>query len=809
MGRRPNQLVLEFFQRGQKLPDASNRYEHSCKRCGEVFPKGRLDTLLSHLLQRCPSITQQDRENVLFQVQTGEKRSPLQSKHVNHNDLGKPQGQHEPVPPASLPIQAQPPTVPLPPQSEVPQQMPFRVDGPVDQNIPSVLNQDRRESALGMLAEVSRRHLDLREGELSQHTHQQRQTNPLGGQQVAEQALLLQQFQQAQEQAQAAKAYQDFPASPSKPEYVARRIPAPVPPKGGERMDFTTVPSEHLDPSGLNINVKLPAQSSRQAQSQQQISQPQPSPENLDPQLQPQTSNFIPANVPNSLDEFMVWNPTNTTNHAVFGMLHDPSDLSNRQSFGLLGKNVRKPQRGRFSNSRREEVSKIRKQGACIRCRMLKKPCSEGTPCQTCANVESARLWKGTCLRTKLIDEFTLWSTNLFRARSQIETMAAIQGLQPTSLHGRLEMRCFQGSNLGMSFIVKQYTDSDPLLGLQSSTAGSGGQHSNSIWLIDERDFHAKLESYLARITSNWVEGETSNFYKATLLKALDLAQEEESSKANANHLPSATSSATNLTTNSSPAARSCYNLQDSLLKNVLELWLATTLLSQAENVPIEARYNADRSPLNEPESLDWNVGDKSGNIEALPPASTKLVRRQLLAALEGRCEKLGKSVINEIERRLLQRAQVSRFSTFLSSVLLLSAVERTSSLYQNFATELEDQNSSPTLWPLETPPSRLWIQGPHFADLLIMLLRMRALPPQTKEGLNGKLIVEKDSTYPANMTGKIASRDQIEEQVRAAAEWLDGIGLGVAEIETAVHGGIGSDLCLVGKVLLPMKVDS
>lgn len=36
MGRRPNQLVLEFFHRGPKLQDASNRYEHTCKRCGEV-----------------------------------------------------------------------------------------------------------------------------------------------------------------------------------------------------------------------------------------------------------------------------------------------------------------------------------------------------------------------------------------------------------------------------------------------------------------------------------------------------------------------------------------------------------------------------------------------------------------------------------------------------------------------------------------------------------------------------------------------------------------------------------------------------
>ncbi|KAI7330121.1 hypothetical protein KC315_g5835 [Hortaea werneckii] len=614
-------------------------------------------------IHRCPSITQQDRENVLFQVQTGEKRSPLQSKHVNHNDLGKPVGQNEPLPPTGLPSQAQPPTVPLPPQPEVPQQLPFHVDGPVDHNMSPVLNQDRRESALGMLAEVSRRHLDLREGELSQHQHQQRQANPLGGQQVAEQALLLQQFQQAQEQAQAARAYQNFPASPSKPEYVPRRIAAPVPPKGGERMDFTSVPSEHLDPSGLNINVKLPAQSSRQAQSHQQISQSQSSSENLDPQLQPQTSNCIPANVPNSLDEFMVWNLPNTTSHAVFG--------------------------------------------------------------------------------------------------------------------------------------------------LQSSTAGSDGHPSDSVWLVDERDFLAKLDSYLDRITSNWVEGETSTFYKATLLTVLDLAQEEEASKANASHLASATSSATNAATNSSPAARSCYNLQDSLLKNVLELWFATTLLSRAENVMVETRYNADRSPLNEPESLDWTGSDKSTNIEALSPASAKLVQRQLLAALEARCEKLGKSVINEIERRLLQRAQVSRFSTFLSSVLLLSAVERTSSLYENFATELEAQNNSPTSWPLEAPPSRLWIQGPHFADLLIMLLRMRALPPQTKEGLNGKLVVERDSTYPANMTGKIASRDQIEEQVRAAAEWLNGIGLEVAEIERAVQEGVGSDLCLVGKVLLPMKVDS
>ena len=36
MGRRPNPLVVEFFERGAKLEDRTNRYEHRCKNCGEL-----------------------------------------------------------------------------------------------------------------------------------------------------------------------------------------------------------------------------------------------------------------------------------------------------------------------------------------------------------------------------------------------------------------------------------------------------------------------------------------------------------------------------------------------------------------------------------------------------------------------------------------------------------------------------------------------------------------------------------------------------------------------------------------------------
>ena len=67
MGRKPNQLILEFFDRGAKLPDGSNRYEHTCKACGERFPKGRTESLMSHLKTKCQAMALEDRHRALLQ----------------------------------------------------------------------------------------------------------------------------------------------------------------------------------------------------------------------------------------------------------------------------------------------------------------------------------------------------------------------------------------------------------------------------------------------------------------------------------------------------------------------------------------------------------------------------------------------------------------------------------------------------------------------------------------------------------------------------------------------------------------------
>jgi hypothetical protein len=68
MGRKPNQLILEYFTRGPKLEDASNRYQHTCKACGEKFPKGRIDSLTTHLVKKCQALSMSARQSIVMRI---------------------------------------------------------------------------------------------------------------------------------------------------------------------------------------------------------------------------------------------------------------------------------------------------------------------------------------------------------------------------------------------------------------------------------------------------------------------------------------------------------------------------------------------------------------------------------------------------------------------------------------------------------------------------------------------------------------------------------------------------------------------
>lgn len=93
MGRKPNQLIVEYFQRGAKIADASNRYEHTCKLCGEHFPKGRTDNLTAHLTKKCPALNTIDRTKIVLRLHdlAGPNVDPsldLTARGGSHTELG-------------------------------------------------------------------------------------------------------------------------------------------------------------------------------------------------------------------------------------------------------------------------------------------------------------------------------------------------------------------------------------------------------------------------------------------------------------------------------------------------------------------------------------------------------------------------------------------------------------------------------------------------------------------------------------------------------------------------------------------------
>lgn len=744
---------------------------------------------MGHLLRRCPNVTQQDRETVFFHMQTPPKL-PVAS-----------QAAHEPnstsMSVGNLPANAlqPPPLAQLSPQPAM--QMQAEVPFPMF---------EEQQSALGMLAEVSRRHMDF-SSHRGQYTEGHEQGMHDDGRVLAEQALLMQ-FQQASggmpqhftTAAEGAGLYMDAVDAP------------PV----DQKFEFSTLPE---------TGIPSPALAGPTTQAYEGIVQSQPSAETLhqpqsqpmDPHLgtafQPTATQYDAAVAQDGIDtEFMIWNPTNPSGRQTFGNLSAPSDEP-ASGFGVLQKHSKKNARGRFSDTRRKEVQEIRKRGACIRCRMLKKPCSEGTPCSTCANVESARLWKGTCIRTRLAEEFTLWSTGLFHAKARIEVPAAVQSLHQLVLPGRIEARFFANSDLCLSFAVKQYSASSKAKGKLDPSSLTNGGDDSCIWLLDEgQNMCDKIEEYANRVAQACVKDQHSRFLSATIRTAQELIQAEQDEQANVGLEPQ--------------SARSCYNLQSQLLKNTVELWVETCILTTSDTVDLQLRYDADRAPQHQPETVDWRTDEPSTVLTTLTRLSPSynLIRSQLLAATESRCAKLAKTVINELERRLLQRQQVSRFATFISAVLLLTSVERITGFYHAFnASPSSDDNDDDTfapafgftIWPLgaDTSPSppKLWPQGPHFAELLTMLLRMRALPPKTTERPDGTLAAVQDYTLPVHVQGRPVS-EQIDEQVVAAAAWLDPVALRMKDLVRMTEGRLpgredgveGWVMRLVGALLVP-----
>ena len=127
--------------------------------------------------------------------------------------------------------------------------------------------------------------------------------------------------------------------------------------------------------------------------------------------------------------------------------------------------------------------------------------------------------------------------------------------------------------------------------------------------------------------------------------------------------------------------------LQDILLERVLELWVATHIL-----VDSDLRWRTFCNPTLPPTSMQALAqpsDDGRMPIDEVTNAeSYALLCSQLRAATEKRASQLSKSVMNDLERRLLQRQQSGWFETFLVALILLNCVERTCWLFRSWEDE-------------------------------------------------------------------------------------------------------------------------
>ncbi|KZF22296.1 hypothetical protein L228DRAFT_211087 [Xylona heveae TC161] len=754
MGRKPNQLILEFFERGQKLEDASNRYQHTCKACGEKFPKGRIDSLTTHLVKKCPAIALRDRQRALLQL-------------------------HE-----------------LPDFADAPESAKeaAKENGQKGKSVELPYAPSRNWTALETLAEVSRQ-IDLSEKKdsPSRESDSEARNDKDSHNEKSPSEERWSQSQQGSVSGPASQQEHNYPPPPgsngsnsalppiqffgniiSSPSQQSPHLPGLSLPASAEA---TAALAGQPHPSNLSLAMSATEELQSMMPSASMTMEPGLGVSNAgisDKFFHPQTlrasSTWPMVQQPGSGDSFYLDGSRDpalleamATRAATFprpiAINPNTPHREYTSEFHASSRPPRPKVRGRFSASRRKEVQEVRKRGACIRCRMLKKPCSGESPCSTCINVESARLWKQPCIRTRIADELELYSASLYYTIAYHEVNAAKGKRKYQPYPGRVEATHFLDSSLFVTFSALESPAELP----QSDATGDAPQSQQLLldWEADE--LHPKLEQYLKKMAPYFYERETSAFMKPTLNLASELATQKN----------------------------------DTLLPRVLELWTATHVIVDGEiSWKTFANPNLPPStcPTEFPSSLPASTTTTNNGSfpidENTDAESYSLLCSQLRSGAEKRAVQLSKTAMNDLERRLLQRQQSGWFETFLAAIILLNCVERMSWLFRTWGDDVQTQDQAK--WPLDRKPPYYYSQGERFADILHMLLKMRGLPPKTR-------LRQEDGVIAVVEGGdEIASR--YLETVRLSGKYLEDRQSAAFDL----HDSRSLELKLCVKLLLP-----
>jgi hypothetical protein len=359
----------------------------------------------------------------------------------------------------------------------------------------------------------------------------------------------------------------------------------------------------------------------------------------------------------------------------------------------------RKPRaRGEDAEARKKGIQTMRKLGSCIRCRMLRKPCSETTPCFTCRAIDSPRSWKGfRCLRAKLVDLSQGYMLGLYQTFCVHDINAAKSAMRFVPVPGKLLIKYFEDADplmlraLGGSMYNCAIDVIGPSLSMVPIVQGATAQ----TMVVDDEanDVPAILEEYIQKHMTCFFEQEASPIVESAAVLAYNLSKDSK----------------------------------DALLKNAVELWMLTTMLADPTTLwKIAIPQNLPRGSFrfSPDEAAAGSTMDEQTDQQ-----SFSLIYSQLQSSLERLLTKLSTHVLHKFERRLMRPASLNHFETFLMAIILINCVERHSWIFHSWTDE-----SNADKWPLDHSPTALISQAEQVANVIAFMTKVRNLTSRITE---------------------------------------------------------------------------
>ncbi|PKS08997.1 hypothetical protein jhhlp_003610 [Lomentospora prolificans] len=679
MGRKPNQVIASYFHRGPKLADNSNRYPHTCKLCGEDFPKGRIDSLTNHITKpgKCPAISESARIQACLALHSIPNPAALQRKQ------GARAGENGP--------------------------------NPADPTMTA------NWSALEALAEASRR-VNMSE------THDNRDHDSSPSTPSAAHYMVGAQF-----------TLDNPPANYGNPTQASKAGGGALPEGEGMykvylSLGSTTLPDVSSTSSPVSPGVHHDVSAKETSLTNAAHTQaPAPvtdteidstnlsvaaaatarlNPSFLDPQLiaEEVTASLAPTTEPNHAIAdplpsqnassppwgeitYLATSPTAVAQHHE--ALQAPLPLQKggvRMDTGDVSSNGRpRHSRARFDPTRRKEVQEVRKIGACIRCRILRKNCGKGNPCDTCRKVLSPRVWRSGCVRTRLHEQLDLYSAGVQVVLAQRRYNLLKSSLRIANTGTIVEASQFPDTSHQISLPVFQTLVTPPTS--PSPQDGEVEAETRSVMIdCEAEDIPNIIEGYMRQVLTVLIEREPSHFVRVLLETATQLLEEPGGD----------------------------------LLRRALELWGLVEIIDRERQWKL----------------IEKRPGEENSEPRYIRETSEKpdldvytIMCLQLNAAAERKANATSMTLLNGMQR-ILQDSKIKiGFPMFVTALVFLNCVEKSTWSFKAW-----EQDEIRVGWPLERDPGSFTSQGETLANLLRLLLIIRRVLPQTGRAESGKL---------------------------------------------------------------------